>query len=393
MVLSDGVLYYRNHAGASGGWYDWKSVGLGSPVYQTEELPYDAQLYHAKWDSLIQPRVLRRVDLGVVDNDSSLPMYAYEFCPQRDFVGLTSGGGGSTPVLFDWTNALYQRPKVLVIGGAHGNEKCTPMDIYAIAKRLLTRDYNDIACKFDWYFIPLVNPWGYSHARLDSDGNVIYDNGGETAQVVACSSTVNAGIRNNAHGQNINRDWSDVIYTSGGVSYGFQTPELQLIKDYVLGIAPDLFIDAHQNHANASAQTYPIVCHAGAAVDEGNGDPEYTERMRKIYRHIDVANADTDKTMLRYASNVANTYQACRIWPTIRAATSEHYFSGVTALNGSTVIGNTEHRDVCTDYSVCSETSEIAYTYSGTTDWYNPVACTFSCTYLWNIIKRMAELF
>ena len=391
-VIQDGVFYFRSKEGSADDWNDWKSYGLGAPVYQQETLPYNAVTYHAKWDELIQDRVLRRVNLGYVDNVSAYPIYAYEFCPQRDMV--VASGGGSTPRAFDWSNALYQRPKILIIGGVHGNEKCTPMDIYAIAKMLMKRDNNDVACKFDWYFIPLVNPWGYSHARLDSSGNILYDNTGTTAQIVECTESINAGIRNNAHGQNINRDWSDVVYTADGVQYGFQTPELQLIKDYVLSIAPDFFIDAHQNHSNAStSETNPVCCHAGAPINSSDSSAEYVELMRKIYRYIDIANADTDKTMLRYANHPIHKYQACRIWNTLPASTSEHYFAGVTALNGSTVIGNTQHGNIATPYSICTETSEICATYAKTTTWYNPVACTFSCTYLWNIIKQIASLF
>ena len=323
IVIQDGVFYFRSKEGSADDWNDWKSYGLGAPVYQQETLPYNAVTYHAKWDALMQDRVLRRVNLGYVDNVSSYPIYAYEFCPQRDMV--VASGGASTPRAFDWNNALYQRPKILIIGGVHGNEKCTPMDIYAIAKMLLNRDNNDVACKFDWYFIPLVNPWGYSHARLDSNGNIIYGNSGTTAQIVECTESINAGIRNNAHGQNINRDWSDVVYTADGVQYGFQTPELQLIKNYVLGIAPDFFIDAHQNHSNAStSETNPVCCHAGAPINSSDSSEDYAKLMQKIYRHIDVANADTDKIMLRYANHPIHKYQACRIWNTLPASTSEY---------------------------------------------------------------------
>lgn len=387
LVISNGGLFFRDREGASGSFTDWKSVGVDSPIYQTEDLPYNAVLYHQKWNSLLDPREMRRVNLGNVDADSTLPMYAYEYAPKRDFVGLTPDGKDSRPVFFDWTNALYPRPKILIIGGVHGNEKCTPMDIYRIAKLLKTQEYNEIACRFDWYFIPLVNPWGYSHARLDSEGNVIYGNVGETAQIVPCSSTINAGVRENSHGQNINRDWSDVVFTSGGISYGFQTPELQLIKNYVLGIAPDFFIDAHQNH-----NTLGII-NGGAPVNP-TGDAEYKKLMNKIYTTIDLANGDYDLIMKKYKSfTEGNNGQYARIWPTIRATTSDHYFAGVTVTEGGVTVGNTQHQSIATPYAICTETSEINYNFSGTYTWYNKTACIASCTYLWRVITRMAEFF
>ena len=399
IIINEGIIYSRS-LGSNGEWTHWSTPEESHllPTYQTETIPYNAVLYHQKWNDLIENKVLRRIDLGLVDNDPSLPIYAYEFAPQRNFVGLTASGEGSTPVNFDWTNACYQRPKMLLMGGVHGNEKCTPMDILNIVKKLKTREYNEIAVKFDWYFLPLMNPWGYNHARLDANGDIIYDNTGigQEAEIVECTEEINAGCRNNGHGQNINRDWSDVTYTSGGITYGFQTPELQLIKNYVLDIKPDFFIDAHQNHTNKTVGTTPVCCHAGAPVDGNNSDESYQALMRKIYRYIDIANADTDETMIKYATDMgisAKAWQACRIWPTVLVANSEHYFSGVTALSGSKVIGNTQHTDIVTPYSICTETSEICATYAQTPEWYNPVACTFSCTYLWNVIKQISKLF
>lgn len=370
-----------------------------TPAYQVEELPYNAVLYHQKWDELLEDtstdHVLRRVNLGNVDNDETLPIYAYEFCPNRYMVGLNSAGTVSTPVSFDWTNALYERPKILILGGVHGNEKCTPMDILTVVKMLKSKKYNDIACKFDWYIIPLVNPWGYSHAHLDSNGDIVYDNSSEWTQVVECSATINAGIRDNGHGMNINRDWSDVTFENGGNTYGFQTPELQLIKNYVLSIAPDFFIDVHQNHTDKTVNgTMSLtLCHAGAPIDPDNQDADYIALMKKIYRYIDIANADTNEIALGYATNNSVNFQTCRIWPTVNGTTSEHYFGGVTVTSGGVVLGNTSHQAIKTPYSLCSETSEICADFANTTAWYNPVARTISYSYLWNIIKQIAKLF
>lgn len=381
LLVSNGGLFYRDCEANSTGFTEWKSVGVESPMIQDETLPYNAVLYHAKWDELLQNRVLRRINLGYVDSDTSLPMYAYEFCPKRDFVDNTS-----MPEDFDWSNALYPRPKVLIIGGQHGNEKCTPMDIWRIAKELKNGEYNELACKFDWYFIPLLNPWGYSHARLDSNGNVLYDNTGVTAEIVPCSATINAGIRENANGYNINRDWSDVVYSSGGKTYGFKTSELQLIKNYVLNLNPDFFIDAHQNHNNTGIIMTGVNRKA-------NGDSAYNETINKIFRYIDSANGQYDTIFKKYKSSMANVVQYARVWPQITAATADHYFGGVTISVGGTTVGNTQHQSIATPYSMCTETSEICYDFSKTYDWYNWVACTCSTTYLWKIINSIAKLF
>ena len=382
IVASNGGLFFRDReANTTGHFTGWKSVGVESPIVQDEVLPYNAVLYHTKWDSLLQNRVLRRVNLGYVDSDTSLPMYAYEFCPKRDFVNSSS-----QPENFDWSNALYPRPKVLIIGGQHGNEKCVPMDIWRIAKEMVEGEYNELACKFDWYFIPLLNPWGYSHARLDSNGDVIYDNTGVTAEIVECSATINAGIRENANGYNLNRDWSDVTYSSGGKTYGFQTSELALIKNYVLGIQPDIFIDAHQNHNDTG------IINVGVP-RKSNGDAEYNKTVNKIYRYLDMANGAYDTIFKKYKSSMANTVQYARVWPQISAATSDHYFAGVTVNVGGVTVGNTQHQSLAIPCSMCTETSEISYDFSKTHDWYNWVACTCSTTYLWKVINNIAKLF
>ena len=223
LQIVDGVLYFRGTGNAGSVLQPWKSYGLGSPLYQTEELPYNAVLYHQKWadwGGTGRTRTEKKILLGYVDNDESLPIYAYQLSLYRNHCAANEHF-----VDYDWTNPPYYRPRVLIIGGVHGNEKCTPMDIWTIAQALRSRDYNDIAVKFDWYFVPLMNPWGYSHAHLDSNGDIVYDNG-EYAQTVACTSEINAGIRNNGHDMNINRDWSDNTYTMDGKTYGFQTPEL-----------------------------------------------------------------------------------------------------------------------------------------------------------------------
>lgn len=392
LQIIDGVLYYRSTPDNSSVLLPWKSVGLGSPMYQTETLPYNAVLYHQKWEGWGGPgraRSEKTILLGYVDNDETLPIYAYELSMARNYIGEDEHH-----VDYDFTNPPYARPKIMIIGGVHGNEKCTPMDIWTIAQALKSRDYNDIACMFDWYFVPLVNPWGYSHAHLDANGDIVYDNG-EYTQTVACTAEINAGIRMNGHGMNINRDWSDNTYVllSDGHTYGFQTPELQLVFPYVLSVNPDVFIDAHQNHANRQLSTDPMCCYVRPYFSE-----PATEDTLKLLRRTDIANANVDQIMYRYCKNTRTMHNVCRfstmLSPQYNYLTSNMYMAGLSILQGSVRCGNTAHPELAAKYSVLTETSEICYSYNGGYDiWYTPWACTFSCTYLWEMLRQIAGLF
>lgn len=390
MQVVDGVFYYRGTKHGSSVLQPWKSLGLGSPMYQTETLPYDAVHYHAKWADWTTgySRVCKTTLLGNVDNDQNLPIYMYQLSLSRNFI---DGAGDIKD--YNFTNPPYPRPKFLIIGGQHGNEKCTPMDIWRIAQALKSRDYNDIACKFDWYFIPLVNPWGYSHAHLDSNGNIIYGNDTENvAQTVACTEEINAGIRNNGHDMNLNRDWSDNTYSLSGMTYGFQTPELQIVKPVIDSIVPDVFIDAHQNHADPGFSTDPMTCYCRHYYI--NPDAE----SLKVDRRMDVANANTDQIMHRYHKNTRTVHQTCRYAMEFEGAETNAmanlYMGGGHFIRGGVDRGNTSHPELATKYAILTETSEICYSFNGgSNEWYNPIACTFSCTYLWEMIKQIADLF
>ena len=390
LQVIDGVLYFRSTANEGTTLQDWKSVGLGSPMYQTEELPYSAVLYHQKWSEWgtgMRRRYEKTILLGYVDDDQTLPIFAYQLSLSRNYANADE-----QLVDYDWENPPYKRPKVLIIGGVHGNEKCTPMDIWRIAQALTSRDYNEIACKFDWYFVPLVNPWGYSHCHIDSDGNIIYDNSMEhVAWTVPCTAELNAGIRNNGHDMNINRDWSDNTYTMDGKTYGFQTPEMQLVFPYIQSVKPDVFIDAHQNHADRAVSTNPMCCY----VRPYHAEPA-TENVLKLLRAVDVANADTDQIMHRYCKNTRTVHQTCRfaMMPASPYFVSNYYMAGLSYTIGGVVCGNTAHPELAIEHSVLTETSEICYSFNGGSDtWYNPWACTFSCTYLWEMLKQISKLF
>ena len=107
--------------------------------HQMETIPYNATTYHAKWDSIVDGNYVTRTLLGKVNNDDSLPIYAYEIKLQKNWVDVNY-----QLHTYDGSNALYPRKKALIIAGQHGNEKCTPMDALNFAKNILNGKLKDL---------------------------------------------------------------------------------------------------------------------------------------------------------------------------------------------------------------------------------------------------------
>ena len=344
------------------------------PTYQTRTIPYDATTYHNMWNEILDSAVCKRVNMGSVTYDNvDYPMYMYELHPQSDYI--TSG---YSDVTYDGTNALFPKKKALIIAGQHGYEKNTPTDVFMLAKEILNGKLKALGAMYDWYIIPLMNPWGYSHCKI-KDGHVVYTDGGTYDEIVNTTWEYNGGMRRNGAGYDINRDYSDATYEhTDGLTYGFQTQELQVCSDYIRGTALnpvkwDIVIDFHQNH-NDRYSTDPdiVTSFIGQALRTSSADN--TALMNKIYTLISNVCAKVDKT-LKTTFRRAATFQTTRPWQAGTGCTARNYFGGY-ASGG---VGNTEHQSIAADYSLAAETSEVAYKYSQLVEyWYNPIACTVS---------------
>ena len=352
---------------------------------QMETLPYDAVNYHAKWDALLDGDIVTRTLLGKVNNDDSLPIYAYELHLQKNWINA-----GYSLQTYDGTNDLYTRPKILIIAGQHGNEKCTPMDALNLAKNLISGKLRTIADKFDWYFIPLLNPWGYSHIHLDSNGDIVYGNGAY-ASTAASTIDKNAGIRTNGEGMDINRDWSDETYTIDGVTYGFQTKELQIVQSYVQAETWFMFFDLHQNHEDRNASMNRFNAYTSFAHDS-NTDASW---ILHNYQLVDNANRKINMDLIDYFTRTALSKQTAVNWRRTDAdSASLTYYVSTNYMGGfdNGTIGNTQHKSIAGAGSFTIETSEVAYTQSMQTDiWYNPYACSVSSTVIINMIMEVAK--
>lgn len=129
---------------------------------------------------------------------------------------METGNGG----LYDIVDgSAYPKPKILIIGCQHGNEKSAAVVITSLIEHLLfDESYKDIAENYDWYFVPIVNIYGYNH-----------------------------NTRNNEDGVNINRDYDDTS--------GFDTVEAQAIRTLYRNHHFSMFLDLHNKMNNLSNDT------------------------------------------------------------------------------------------------------------------------------------------
>lgn len=90
--------------------------------------------------------------------------------------------------------------------------------------------YRWLRNQWNWYFIPVVNPWGYENGPSEQ------------------GSTDKSETRYNANSVDLNRnfdaDWEEYESTRKGSS-PFSEPETQAVRDAVLSVKPLVFLDWH----------------------------------------------------------------------------------------------------------------------------------------------------
>ena len=367
--------------------------------YQVESVPYNAVTYHALWDDFITEcnksvsTNITKTLLGKVNNSDDYPIYAYELHTVRNWV--TSG---YQRVVYNGTNAMYPRKKILILSGAHGNEKNCPMDVLNLAKELVSGRLQNIGAMFDWYIIPLTNPWGYSNVDLDANGNIIYRGNTPASSTVPASYDKNAGVRRNYSGHNINRDYSDNTFTMDNLTYGWQTAETQIMKTYLLANKWDIFLDVHQSGEDRDAGMPRLNTYAGIAWKTST-DTEYNDKINKQYRLIGSVSGKLNEILQDHFDRCHN-YQVASVWKRESgddtlggdspSGTACSYFGGIERDN----TGNTEHQNIAADVAFTLETSQIAYSYSAdANEWFNPIACTCSSTALCYLVEEIGKYY
>ena len=279
----------------------------------TDEIPLNAVAFHALFDDYVTNGYLTRTLLGIVDNDVSLPLYMYTMRNDMDHIATNY-----SIVSWDGSNELYTRPKIVLTSGLHGNERTTPFALFDFIKNLIEiNSYQDMRNSFDWYFIPLINPWGFGHtAQLISSGSYIW--GSEYSSenksnynILDNTSSVHYGIRRNKDGIDINRDFGT-----------FATVEAQYVRSALTSITSDgstiLFAsDLHQAFSGGD------VNRVGAFLSLNYGAT--AEARNLIYKKWMQAGGKTEKAMADYCDVDNNQSVFC--WEGSDLLTLRNYFT------------------------------------------------------------------
>lgn len=333
-----------------------------SAIELKDEIPLNAVDFHALFDDLVNNGRVTRTLLGNIGNDSDYPVYLYTLRNDMDHIAPDY-----TRVHWNGSNELYQRPKVWLTGGIHGNERTMPLAIYSLIEKLANNIYyQDMLNAFDWYFVPLVNPWGFSHTAKSKisglwvDGGLYTEETKDDYDVYENTSAHHQGIRNVESGLDANRDFTT-----------FATQEAQLIRDALISLTADgrdfaFAIDAHQSTGGGTSAVNAL----GAFLSSGHDAPQSTKNF--LYGKWMQSGAKSESIMADYCG--VNNVQSVFAWDgTSLAETLRNYLQTYT------------------DNAMCFEGGQTCVYYSGTTNWSNEIARTFCNTQYQQFLKKLTE--
>ena len=333
-----------------------------SAIELKDEIPLNALDFHALFDDLVSNGKITRTLLANIGNDSRYPVYLYTLRNDMNHISTDY-----SRVIWDGSNELYHRPKIWLTGGIHGNERTMPFVIYSFIEKLTNNIYYlDMLNAFDWYFVPLVNPWGFSHSARDKTTGDWVGGGTYTAETKdnydVYENTVehHLGIRSVESGLDANRDFTT-----------FATQEAQLIRDALISLTADgrnfaFAIDAHLSTGGDKSAINAL----GAFMSPGGDAPQSVKEF--LFSKWMQAGAKSESIMADYCG--VNNIQTVFAWDgTSDARIMRNYLQAYT------------------DNAMCFEGGQTCVYYSGTTNWSNDVARTFCNTQYHLFLKKLTE--
>lgn len=308
---------------------------------------------------------------------------------------------------------LFKKPKIFLSACIHGNERIPSVVLWDLAKRLTTHpDYQMMRDAFEWYFVPIVNPWGFSHTvflkKDGHSGNVFpddytmkngkgmygqyyYDHGPSGANdllIRANTSDYHTGIRTNKYAYDCNRDFSDTEYSYStdpknqdgtNRTYGFQTVEANAIRDaldLITGDGEDPFIFAIDAHLATYSKTVTDTINAFLSLAKWDNGPTDADKSF-VYGKWMQAGA---KSMMDLADwkDISDGAQTIFPWDGTTANTIRNYLHAYAS------------------YAMCYEASQTAAYYTNATkttiaDWGNKTARAVCNTSYQNFIRKLTE--
>lgn len=324
-----------------------------------DEIPLNAVSFHELFDEFVTDGKIERTLLGDVGNDPTLPVYLYTLRSDMKHVNPNY-------TIIDWNgnNELYSRPKIFISSGIHGNERSTPFALYSfIADMINDISLVDIRNAFDWYFVPLANPWGFSHSAIVKATGNVSDGIGYTDQtisdytVIDNTSQIHQGIRRNASGIDANRDFGT-----------FATEEAQYVKNALDSIYEDnrkcvFAMDMHQASVGDDVNIIGAFLSLNYSASSEQKDFAYGKWMQ--------AGAKTEKLMADFCD--VEEKQSVYAWEGTSLQTLRNYLAGYAEI------------------ASCFEGGQNVVYYSRNTTWSNSIARTFTNTQLHMFMQKITQ--
>ena len=328
-------------------------------VFELDSIPKNAVDYHDLWNDFVTAGLIERELLINVNDDADLPLYLYKIRHDMNYMS-----SNYDVITWDGSNELYKRPKILLTSGIHGNERTTPYALFDFVSSLLSDPAFEYALNaFEWYIIPLINPWGFSHSAFSVETGNITNGSGYNSSTISDytiednTDTIHQGIRRNLAGIDINRDFTT-----------FATEEAQAVRDAISSILDTgeqfaFAIDAHQ--ANNSDIEKKVGAFLSLQYNPSAAAKDF------IYTRWMQVGAITESLMNSYCNT--NVGQSVYPW------------------NGSNLDTIRNYLAAYTPYSMCFEGAQTCMQYSQSSAWSNAIARAFIDTQYHYFLKKLLE--
>ena len=231
----------------------------------TTTMPSTAAAFHALWDKFVTDGWAARTTIA---SPNSKPVYLYHIDPYNKIVKNPNNTAAFTVA----DNDYFQKKKILITSGIHGDEKQTPLWLYEFFNRILYNDeFAAMRSAFDFYVVPLVNPTGYD-----------------------------ANTRNNYNNVNINRDFKRQTQV-----------ETQAVCDLIDDGSFDMYLDSHQlSGGSGKSNISPAVCAALICSSTATDDT-----LRNLCTMFSRGGARADIALNAHFNKTVA--QSCFVWPPI----------------------------------------------------------------------------
>ena len=329
----------------------------------------------ADWETITEGQFFEYgvISGGYVDEHiadyQNYELRAYYLNGRMEYMGYN--GAGQTPstnyykLLSPYTDdqnaeavgtSLYTRKKVLITAGMHGDEGATPNILREFVRELINNPkYADILTSYQFCFIPLANPYGYSIERRHCR---YYD-------------SVTGNIETKDMNGDFPQDGTEQILS-----------ESKFVKQIFLDGEYDIVFDLHQHNFDTDIGTTTNKLAFGGITLK----PQSTLDAEKYYRIIS-GESIYAQNMIRSVFNIEDNVQTMFAWDrdTTHSNTFREYAVGTRDTSA-------RHK---AEMAAISETSPCCFIYSNTHTKYNQLAMTvckeYDTAFIAGILRKFVE--